>query len=441
MNPHPDPIMGWNDTPFPEDADTMPSMEYPGKLGDARPPPSIDIADYDLGGMGIGPPSTAGGYDLAPSFPETGVPGALDTGDLWHDTMSLAGDDDRASIMSLGVEPGYGLASLPEEPPGDVGVVPVAGMRPAPEPEHDSLPIKTPSIAPSAARAPTPLRTMSTPIIAAGESLFQAEQPPADGVLAVCPAMKSSDIVAFLHHWLSRTRIHVTATSVHPPCLLLLNLIANGHMADDTTFADVVRELNAVRPLPTIASRLSHQGAKIFPVESAMDDRSIRHQHSVETIICRVVAALRQGACSREELVNRTKFERRRLSSALGPYKGSQLLYEVEMTARAGIKLGRNFRLEGITFHVGEYVRYFLRLVEVANLMEAEATRLAESLELSIMIPQVPKRAHIAISADQQRAAATQYEEDDSYAGDSSSQYYPLMDAMRDQANRMVTFM
>ncbi|KAG9394866.1 hypothetical protein J8273_0073 [Carpediemonas membranifera] len=208
--------------------------------------------------------------------------------------------------------------------------------------------------------------------------------PAAEFVLSMGPRVRP-DPLCFLHqHLLTHTLVN--PDDITPPDFTLLNMVQTGYRADDKAFADAVRAMHEQTGMfKPISEQLGYLGDCIFPLESAMEDRSIRHNQSVETIICRVVHALRNGPLTREELVQKTKFERRRLSSALGPFKGAWLLAETtEQSKRATIKLGRNYRLEAVSFQISEYIRYFHRLVETVTRLEAEAQALADELDLTL---------------------------------------------------------
>jgi hypothetical protein len=85
-----------------------------------------------------------------------------------------------------------------------------------------------------------------------------------------------------------------------------------------------------------------------------------RSENSVEVIVAKCLAALRSQPLSRAALCESTGFQRRRLSSALSPFRGAGLIYLTAGTGPTGARLARDTRAETAAFAVSHFYRYFL---------------------------------------------------------------------------------
>ncbi|GIQ81380.1 hypothetical protein KIPB_002330 [Kipferlia bialata] len=163
----------------------------------------------------------------------------------------------------------------------------------------------------------------------------------------------------------------------------LSDLVRSGLFADSFQVAsDTPGDTDRLLPFNTNGSTVL-----TYPILTPEEERSSRYAHSVERIQVRLLRALRHGPQSREQLVKSTGFQRRRLSSALGPTKGAGLLVdcipdihatdegvvlEYVSAVSSSVSLGRAPRLEVVFFAVNSWARYLLALRALRKSVEAE---------------------------------------------------------------------
>lgn len=160
-----------------------------------------------------------------------------------------------------------------------------------------------------------------------------------------------------------------------PRAFDLLNLVRQGCWVDDSE--ELCARLGMPPDIPSAA--LS------YPYVTDEVASSARFGNSVEAILQCTIAALREGPLTREVLVERTRYQRKRISSALGPYLGLGLLL-LPATLRAcsdidrvvlrsspgsNMTVVRNVRLEAAGFAINTFCRYYSEIRRLRVLLQA----------------------------------------------------------------------
>lgn len=123
-----------------------------------------------------------------------------------------------------------------------------------------------------------------------------------------------------------------------------------------------------------------------YPNRTRRTDGSARYNNSVENINRIVAQVLRDGPQTRECIVEKTSFQRRRLSSALAPMFATGLLVEPEsiklsrcfndgqlLSSHSGgtnLLVTRNRRMEAACIGISSFIRYYLCLRSFRTAME-----------------------------------------------------------------------
>jgi len=163
----------------------------------------------------------------------------------------------------------------------------------------------------------------------------------------------------------------------------LLNLVRQGCWVDD---CEKVCSMLGLSPRIPPAS-LS------YPYVTEEVTSSARFSNSVEAILQCTVAALREGPLTREALVEKTRYQRKRISSALGPYLGLGLLLLpatlrtcpdidkviIRSSPGSNMTVVRNIRLEAAGFAINAFCEYYWEVRKLRMLLQALAGQACNS--------------------------------------------------------------
>eukprot|EP00792_Barthelona_sp_PAP020_P004119 TRINITY_DN189_c0_g1_i1.p1 TRINITY_DN189_c0_g1~~TRINITY_DN189_c0_g1_i1.p1 ORF type:complete len:392 (+),score=88.83 TRINITY_DN189_c0_g1_i1:223-1398(+) len=132
----------------------------------------------------------------------------------------------------------------------------------------------------------------------------------------------------------------------HRPDFELLNLVAYGYTIEDL-------DSNPPLHLPW-CDRVG-----IYPRRTLETKRTQRDKKSLEECVIKVLEELKISSNTREELVNKTGFDRRRLSACLVPLEACGLISETGVVKKKSKKLMRNKRFEMVCMQISRWSKYY----------------------------------------------------------------------------------